>query len=349
MDDAKHENIDQASRGKLGGAARARRLSAEERSQIAKTAAQARWGVDKGSAVQLKPVHSGVLHLGSIAIPCAVLPDGTRVLSARGVIKALGINRGGSHWRRKREGDHGADLPIFASAPQLKPFIDAELSLALASPIMYKHQTGGIAHGARADLVPSICEIWLRARDAKALLKGQQHIAVAAEILIRSLAHVGIVALVDEATGYQETRAKDALQELLDRYLRQEFAAWAKKFPDEFYQNIYRLRGWTWKGRSVNPPGAVAHYTNNLVYARLAPGILTELKIRNPRIEGHRKGKHHQLLTEDIGHPSLSQHLYSVMSIMKSATTWDQMMNLIDLIHPKKGDTLQLELLAWKE
>jgi P63C domain len=57
-------------------------------------------------------------------------------------------------------------------------------------------------------------------------------------------------------------------------------AAWAKTFPNEFYEQIFRLRGWQWKGGSTNPPQAVAGYTKDFVYARLAPGLLKSSKER---------------------------------------------------------------------
>ncbi len=66
-----------------------------------------------------------------------------------------------------------------------------------------------------------------------------ERIAKAASLLIRGLAYVGIVALVDEATGYQEVRDKRALQSILDKYLRKELAAWAKRFPDEFCKEMF--------------------------------------------------------------------------------------------------------------
>jgi len=120
------------------------------------------------------------------------------------------------------------------------------------------------------------------------------------------------VALVDEATGYQEIRDRLALQAILDRFLRKELAAWAKRFPDEFYQQIFRLRGWNWKGMRVNRPQVVANYTKDFVYERLAPSILKELEARNPKDDGNdRRAKHHQWFTEDVGHPALAQHLYA--------------------------------------
>jgi hypothetical protein len=72
-----------------------------------------------------------------------------------------------------------------------------------------------LASGYRADLLPIVCEVYLQARDAAVLPPNQQHVAKQADILMRGLAHVGIIALVDEATGYQEFRAKDALSRIL--------------------------------------------------------------------------------------------------------------------------------------
>jgi len=327
-----------------GGKARAKSLTKEQRAEIARKAAVARWGESK---IPIE-THSGVLKIGDAEIPCAVLKDGTRVLSERGVTKSLGGKRGGAHWRRmKRREGLGAYLPVFISAPNLKPFIDNDLAMALANPIIYKPSSGYPANGVEATLLPKICDVWLKARDSGALHTGQKHIAAAAYILIRGLANVGIIALVDEATGYQELRDRYALQAILDRYLRKELAAWAKRFPDEFYQEMFKLKGWQWKGMSINRPQYVGKVTKNIVYARLAPGILRELEERNPTDEkGHRPARHHQWLTEDIGHKALAQHLHTVIAFMRISKTWDQFYAMLNQAFPKRGDTLLLPFMT---
>lgn len=172
-----------------------------------------------------------------------------------------------------------------------------------------------------------------------------QHIIHACDTLMRGLAHVGIVALVDEATGYQEFRAKQALQAILERYLRKEFAAWAQRFPEEFYQEIFRLKTWTWKGMSVNRYQVVGKYTNNIVYDRLAPGILKDLEEKNPKDDkGHRKVRHHQWFTDEVGHPALAQHLYAVIALMKVSPSWSKFLQMLDKAFPKRGDNLSLPL-----
>jgi P63C domain len=98
-----------------------------------------------------------------------------------------------------------------------------------------------------------------------------------------------------------------------------------KRFPDEFYKEMFRLKGWEWLSICGKRPSVVGTYTNDLVYERLAPGILAELEGRNPKDErGNRRGKHHQLLTDDVGHPALAQHLHAVIGLMRAAGTWDQ-------------------------
>lgn len=323
-----------------GGAARAKALSPEARKTIAKRAAEARWAPPKA-------LYAGELTIGDLKIDCAVLPDGTRVLSQRGVGRALGRSYGGNDWKKQDE-DGGGKLPFFMNAKGLLPFISNDLLVAASSPIEYRHgQGGGVAHGIAASALPQICEVWLKARDAGALNKAQLPVAAKAEIIMRGLAHIGITALVDEATGYQDVRDRQALQAILDQFLRKELAAWAKRFPDEFYDQMFRLKGWQKRNlaSSSSRPGAAGMYTNDIVYDRLAPGILQELEARNPKdAKGNRKGKHHQLLTEDVGHPALAQHLHALIAFMRVSTSWDQFMLMVNGAFPKKNGNLSLEL-----
>jgi hypothetical protein len=95
----------------------------------------------------------------------------------------------------------------------------------------------------------------------------------------------------------------------------------------------------------VNRPQIVATYTKDIVYSRLAPGILNELENRNPKdLKGARRAKHHQWLTEDVGHPALAQHLYAVIGLMRLADSWDQFKKMMDKAYPKRGDSLELPL-----
>ena len=163
----------------------------------------------------------------------------------------------------------------------------------------------------------------------------QQMVAAKAAILMRGLAHVGIIALVDEATGYQDERARDALARILEAFVARELRKWIKTFPADFYRELFRLRGWKYTGK-VQRPAYVGHLTNDLVYARLAPGVLVELRRINPVNEhGNRKNKHHQWLTEDLGHPKLLQHLSALVALMRASQTWEQFKEMVNRALPK--------------
>jgi hypothetical protein len=285
-----------------------------------------------------KATHDGTLTIGDLKIPCYVLDGGTRILSQRGINEALGITHGGG------VPDGGLRTPRLIRLDALKPFISNDLTAGLLEPIEFAPPHGGRSViGIPATILPDICTAWLKAREAKALKTDRQlDTAQRAEMLTRGLAHVGIIALVDEATGYQDVRDRLALQAILDAYLRKELAAWAKRFPEEFYRQIFRLRDWQWKGMKVNRPQIVAKYANDLVYERLAPGILEELQRRNPKDEKGRK--HHQWLTEDVDHPALAQHLHAVIGFMRASARWDQFYRLLQRAFPKKGQNLELPL-----
>lgn len=322
-----------------GGVARAESLTPEERSGIARKAAAARW------ESQAPPVatHRGKLSIGGGHIPCAVLDNGKRVITENGITVALLGSRSGASKRLKSK---GAIFPMFLAPGNLKPFISQELMDGPLTQIQY--QDGGrTVVGFDAEILPAVCDVWLRAREADALQEQQKDKAQKAEMLMRSLAKVGIVALVDEATGYQEIRPRDALQQYLEMVLRKELAAWSKRFPDEFYENIYKLKGWKWPGMGKNRFSVVAHYTRDLIYERLGPGVLKELEARTPRNEkGVRKNKFHQWLTDDVGHPMLAQHMHSVLMFQRLAIAnghgWARFMRSVDQVMPKKGQTLEL-------
>lgn len=324
-----------------GGRARAKRLSPEVRSEIARDAARTRWA---DAAKLPKATHRGVLTIGEARIPCAVLDDGRRVITEHGITQALGSRSGASKRIKKASSEGGAPLPIFFAPSNLKPFIANDLTNGPLRPVPYRDGRRVVA-AFDASALPVVCDVWLRARDANALQSQQLDRAYRAEVLLRALAHVGIVALVDEATGFQEDRDRDALHRLLAMYLSAERLAWAKRFPDEFYKQLYRLRGWPWPtGRARTP--FVGKLTNKIVYDRLPEGVLDELQKRNPTEPGtgRRKWKHHQFLSEDIGQPDLRDHLLQLIAIMRISKDWRTFERHFDTAFPRPGTQIALEL-----
>jgi hypothetical protein len=279
-----------------------------------------------------------------------VLEDGTRVINQSSFLKALGrsirpaAGQGSTTLSRAMEEEWGSEEPPpFLPSKNLKPFITREL-MASKNPISYKPVSGGsMAFGYKAEILPMVCYAYVDADKAGVILPSQRHMVLAAEAIIRGLATVGIIALIDEATGYQEVRDRLALQRILDAFISRELAKWAKRFPDDFYREMFRLKNWEWRGMRINRPAVVGHYTNDLVYDRLAPGVLEELRRLNPPDEaGHRKHKHHQWLTPDVGHPKLRDHLSGIIALMRAASAWEQFKRLVDKAYPKMNTTMAL-------
>lgn len=264
-------------------------------------------------------------------------------MSEHGITTALGSRSGASKRLKRAAQRDGTPLPIFLAPSNLKPFISDELAAALFEPLQYR-SGNRVVSGFEAKWLPEICDVWLRARDAEALQTQQFERAKNAEILIRGLAQIGIIALIDEATGYQEVREKDELHRLLAIYLSEERLKWAKRFPDEFYRQLYRLRGWSWPAGVKRTP-YIGKLTNYLVYDRLPPGVLDELRDRNPTLEGtgRRRWKHHQFLSEDIGQPDLRDHLLQTIAIMRGSRKWDDFVLAFERAFPGIQPTLDFD------
>jgi len=299
----------------LGGKARAASLSRRRRSEIGRSGADARWAENEEP---MKALTDGEIEVGNRVFECAVLADERRVLSERAFSRGIGAKRGGSHWQRKRSEPHSAYLPVFLSANNLKPFISMDLATALSEPILYQTTTGQRAHGIEAHRIPQVLDVWLKARAAGALTEPQKKFAEIAEILMRSFAQTAIVALIDEATGFQDYRAKNALARILEAYIAKELRPWIPTFPASFFKQMCRLKGIPFREDFKFPP-YFGHVINDVVYKRLAPGVLKELQSRNPVEEnGRRRHKQHQLLTENVGIPKLLHHLGRVEGIAEA-------------------------------
>lgn len=273
-------------------------------------------GSHYGDQKVLDAVYSGQLPIGDIELDCAVLDGGVRVLSERAVHRAFGSKRGGSHWKRIKESDGGANLPSFLSAGNYSPFISKDLEVALREPVLYRVNPGATpAHGIRAELLPEICGVFLSARRAGKLHHSQEHLAVQAEVLMEAFAKVGIIALIDEATGYQRDRSHDALRLLLSKYIAQGLQKWLKTFPDAFFQELDRLYdNDTSHGKR---PQYYGRFINKYVYEPLENGyVKKELDRLNITDEGRRRARFHQWLNDE-GRNMLIHQLGRVQGLME--------------------------------
>ncbi len=315
-----------------GGEARAQKLSSERRREIAQAAVEARWA-RAGKKPLSQATHAGELKIGDLSIPCAVLDDGTRLLTQWGFYRAIGRSgRPAAGW-----GSDVEKVAPFLALDNLKPYVSSEL--AASKPIQFRVSRGQKAWGYKAEFLPKVCEVYLKAREDGALLKSQLKFARACELLTRGLAHVGIIALVDEATGYQDDRAKDALAKILEQFIAKELRPYVKTFPTDFYKEMFRLRLWKWPDLPAEQrkrPILVGRLTDNVVYDRLAPGVKQRLKELVGRDDsGRLKHKMFQRLTDEIGDPKLREHLASVVALMKAADDWPQFMKMIDRSLPR--------------
>ena len=298
----------------MGGKARSAKMTDAEKSESARHASEARWNQDVPKAT-----HTGEIHIGELVIPCAVLEDKTRVLTQRGFVVAMGRNKNPT-------GSSIAGLPVFLSAANLKQYIDKDLERS-SKQIKFRLPEGSgglggnIALGYRAELLPQVCNVYLRAKFDGTLKKPQMHIAERCMIMLSGFASVGIIALVDEATGFQYDRPRRDLEEQLKRFLSEELIRYVKGFPVEYFKHLCRL-----KGVEVRPdmrlPQYFGHLTNDLIYRRIAPGLVKALKERRAE-RGKTSNKMYWWTSEDIGYPALQRHLGAVVALMKINTDYD--------------------------
>lgn len=328
------KKVDTSAMGKKGGNARAKSLSASERSEIARKAAAARWaGKEDDSMPKAICGGSEPLRIGDVEMPCYVLDDERRVITLSGLFEPLGLGTGGGLSR------------LVGLTRQFAPNQEAanNLSCRLETPIEFIMPKGGVAKGYEATLLSDLCDCILEARKTSRLPPRYAHVAESAEVLMRGFATVGIIALIDEATGYQSIRRRLNLAEILDKYLDDNLNQWSKTFPDEFYERLFKLKGWDYKNLKAGDvkPSEVGRFTRDEVYRRLHPGIVDELEKLNPQIvPGRRRHKHFQWLTKEIGHAALDKHIGNIIVIMRISKDWQHFMaNLQEAMPMPQSDT----------
>lgn len=267
----------------------------------------------------LKATHGSIkkpIILNETNIACYVLENKQRVLSGRGMQTALGLGQ-----------SHGTALRQLLNNPLIKNFIPSDLSMELETPISFTRpgRGGRVAQGYDATILPKICDVILAARKAGVLMKHTRLLLIAeqCEILTRVFAKVGIIALIDEATGYQAVRPRDEIRELLSHFISEELLPWEKTFPDEYYRQLFRLKGWVYDPLNVKRPKILGKITNSIIYDALSPELRKELQLKTPKSEaGNYVARFHQWMTKDIGSPVLKGQLQQVIILMKVSPSW---------------------------
>lgn len=309
-----------------GGHARAAKLSKEQRSEIARKGALARKArILTDEAQDQDPIeHEGVLKLGEFVTPCYVTRSGVRLIASRKMQEVLkvveedpddqpGVQRPGTRFQR------------FLTRKFFNSLISKEELQDLFTPIRRTFRGRAIS-GYRSEALTKFCDLMMQAKDKSLLTTDRQFIVAAqAKVLYDAFAKIGLVALIDEATGYQQIRDPGALRLLVLQYIAEEKREWDKQFPDSFYDGLNRLYNskkltTTAKGTVIqNRPQHFAIFTRTYVYEPLENGaVLEELDRINPKINarGTRRDRFHQHLSQGYGIEKLKRQVLAVETLI---------------------------------
>lgn len=317
-----------------GGTARANVLTSEQRREIARNAVAARWAKQKRQdspvpavveqvsvsadrdGIPLKTQQSpdavpialfpGKLKIANVEISCYVLDNGKRVMAQREIVRLF-------------TGHIKGNLSRYLEAQYLQPYLPNKSIIDQA--IHFKIPgVPNLASGYEATLLLDICDAYLAAREDDVLdTPAQMNFAKQAEIITRACAKVGIIALIDEATGYQQFRKKQELQLKLQAFIAEDMQEWARMFQDEFWFELARLEGIHYSARSR--PLRWGKYVMAFVYDAIDDDIGKELRKKNP--DPHFKQNHHQWLKE-FGRQKVHDQIERVITIMKLCDNMDE-------------------------
>jgi len=291
-------------------------------------------------AKNLTATHEGNLRLNDFNISAYNLPNGERVLSRIGFLKAIGRTgkaKGG------RQYDDEFQIPIFLSANNLKPLLTEDI-IENSKPVFFTDLNGNSSIGYRAELLPQVAHLFSTAYHKGILKPNQKHIGEKSEVLVKAFLKISITSLVDEATGYQYEREKDELQQILQAYISEELLPWQKKFPDIFYKELFRLNGWDFTVKGIKKrPGVIGRWTKTLVYNELPKGVLDELEKNTPKNEkGKKKAHMHRLLTDDIGNPHLTAQINQVVTLFQLSDDMQHMWSQFEKLKQRQSGQLEL-------
>lgn len=245
------------------------------------------------------------------SVACYVLSDGRRIISRTSALKSIA---------QSEDNTLGGDLRKYIQP--VRAYMRVDLDGELVDFTLDNINNKRVA-GITAECFLEICRAFVRARDENdpPLTARQQDIAKRAGAFLAACANVGLIALIDEATGYQYTRAEDALQLKLRAYLEAEMRPWEKTFPDELWIEFGRLTGW--QGSVQQRPKYWGMLVNELVYNLLDEDVADWLKNNAPP---PRKGQnYHQWLSSNYGLKRLVEHIWLLVGMASACSTMDEL------------------------
>ncbi len=335
-------------RASLGGKGRMGKLSIEGRKELARSAAKARWKKAKAASIAAGgengpyqpmivegndtgnnnlPVARwpGVLKIGSSTeIPCYVLDDGRRVITRAAATAVLTDGKGGGNLEQYLvvEGLKGFVPPGFRD--QMIDFEVREIAAA------FNIRTRGIS----AETFVEICQAYVAAFEADALTTDRQRvIAIKAAMFLAACAKVGLIAMIDEATGYQYARASDALEMKLRLFLAEEMRKWEKTFPDQLWEQFGRLTNW--QGALHSRPKYWGNLVMEFIYENLDPDVAEWLRQNAPKPQHGQN--YHQWLSEQYGLKKLVEHIWKIIGIASTCDTIEQLRKQLQEIYGRNA------------
>lgn len=253
---------------------------------------------------------AGILDIGDTELPCYVLSDGRRVISRSGATSSLTGGKGG--------GNLESYISVGALQGYLPPdFADQMIEFTLEGV------TNKTARGITAESFCDLCTAYVTALEANALQSDRQReIAAHAGMFLAASAKVGLLALIDEATGYQYDRAEDALRFKLKLFLEDEMRKWEKTFPDQLWAEFGRLTNWKGATNSQRPK-YWGKLVNELVYDYMDPDVAQWLRENVPAPRGGKN--YHQWLSSQYGLKKLTEHLWMLIGMAAACQTMPEL------------------------
>lgn len=285
----------------------------------------------------------GELTLGTNTVDCYVLETSERVISLSATVSAI-------------TGRTGANLGEYIGVQPLKPYINKDI--VLGETINFKIQGNPtLGKGITVETFLDICKAYVTAFSKEELKTNRQReIAIKCSILLSACAKVGLIALIDEATGYQYDREQDALQFKMKLYIADEMRPWEKAFPDELWVEFGRLTNW--KGPIHSRPKWWGKLVNELVYSYLDIDVYEWLINNAPKPKGGMN--YHQWLTSQYGLKKLIEHLWMLIGMARSCITMRELrermaiqygrQNIqLNLFIPTPGNKPVIDMSGWRK
>jgi DNA-binding transcriptional regulator YdaS (Cro superfamily) len=253
---------------------------------------------------------AGVLPIGDDGPQCYVLDDGRRVVSRTGATTSLTGGRG------------GGNLESYTRVAALQGYLPDDFDDQMIE-FTLQGVTNKKVRGITAELFLDICTAYVRALEDGALQSDRQReIAAHAGMFLAASAKVGLIALIDEATGYQYERAEDALRIKLKVFLEDEMRKWEKTFPDQLWTEFGRLTNWTGAIHSQRPR-YWGKLVMELVYDYLDPDVSQWLRDNAPAPRSGRN--YHQWLSSQYGLKRLTEHLWMLIGMAAACQTMPEL------------------------